>query len=81
VVINGKSCVLALPRDNITFHLMFIKPFNVLNVKIKVNLLELECNNQGIKSKDIIVINISFIIPLKRDKGYPRKYVNIIIFL
>jgi hypothetical protein len=62
-------------------HLTFIKPFNVLDIKIKVNSLKPERNNQGIKSKDIIVINTLLVIPLKYNKGYPYKYINITIFL
>jgi hypothetical protein len=81
VTINDKSCILALPRDNITFRLTSIKPFNVLNVKIEIDLLKLKCNNQGIESKDTIVINTLLAIPLKYNKSCPYKYINIIIFL
>jgi hypothetical protein len=65
-----------------TFRSMFVKPFNVLDVEIEVNPLELECNNQETESeKGIIVINTSPAIPLKHGKGRPCKYTDIIIFL
>jgi hypothetical protein len=60
---------------------MSVKPFNMLDIKIEVDPLEPERNNQGTEGKDIIVINTLPVIPLKRDKGCPRKYVNITIFL
>jgi len=65
-----------------TFRLMSVKPFNVLDVKIKADPLKPERNNQEIDNKeDIIVINTSPVTPLKRDKGRPRKNVNVTVFL
>jgi hypothetical protein len=81
MAIDGESCILALPCGNMTFHLTSVKPFNVLDVKTKVNLLEPEYNNQGTKGKDIIIINTLPTIPLKYNRGYPYKYTNITIFL
>jgi hypothetical protein len=74
--------MLALPRDNTTFHSTSIKPFNILDVEIEVNPLELECNNQEIKGEEgTIIINTSLVIPLKHSKGHPCKYANVTMFL
>ncbi len=81
MAIDGESCVLALPYNNMIFRLMSVKPFNILDIKTKVNPLELEYNNQGTKGKDIIIINTLPTIPLKYNRGYPYKYTNITIFL
>jgi hypothetical protein len=52
------------------FRSTFVKPFNVLDVEIEVDPLELEHNNQETESKeDIIVINTSPVTPPKRGKG------------
>ena len=70
MAINGESCILALPRGNTTFYSMFIKPFNILDIEVKIDPLELECNSQEIEGKeDIIVINTLPIVFLKHDKG------------
>ncbi len=45
MAINSKSYILVLPRGNIIFYLISIKPFNILDIKTKVNLLKLEYNN------------------------------------
>ena len=82
MAINRDSCILALSRGNMTFHLIFIKPFNVLDIEIEVNPLELEYNSQETKSKEsIIIINTSLTVFLKYSKGRSRKNINIIIFL
>jgi hypothetical protein len=81
VAIDGESYILALPRGNTTFRSMSVKPFNVPDVKTEVNLLEPECNNQGTEGEDIIVVNTSPAIPLKRGRGRPCKYANVTIFL
>jgi hypothetical protein len=62
--------MLALPRGNTTFRSTSVKPFNVLNVEIEVDPLELERNNQETESEeDIIVIDTSPVTPLKRGRG------------
>jgi hypothetical protein len=82
VAINGESCVLALPRDNMTFRLTSVKPFNVLDVEIEADPLKPERNSQEIDSEeDIIVVNTSPVTLLKRNKGRPRKNVNVTVFL
>ena len=69
IVINGKSYILVLLYGNIIFHLISVKSFNIPDIEIKINLLELEYNSQETKSKkDIIIINTLFIIPLKYNK-------------
>ncbi len=60
---NSESCVLALPYSNITFRLISIKPFNVLNNQTEVKYPEPEHNGQEIKDEDIIVINTLPAIP------------------
>jgi hypothetical protein len=82
VAINGESCVLALPRGNITFRLTSVKPFNVPDVEVEVDPLELERNSQETEDKeDIIVVNTSPIVPLKRGRGRPRKNADVIVLL
>jgi hypothetical protein len=62
--------MLILPRGNMTFRLTFIKPFNMLDIEIEVDPLELEYNNQEIESEeDIIVIDTSLTTLLKYSKG------------
>ena len=45
MIINNESYILILPRGNIIFYLIFIKFFNILNIEIKINPLELKYNN------------------------------------
>jgi hypothetical protein len=53
-----------------TFHSTSVKPFNVPDVKIEVDPLEPERNNQETESEeDIIVIDTSLATSLKRGKG------------
>ena len=48
---------------------MFIKSFNILNIKVEINPFKLEYNSQETESeKDIIIINTLFIISLKYNK-------------
>jgi hypothetical protein len=82
VVIEGESCVLALPHSNTTFRLTSVKPFYIGDIKVsskgpKDN-SEYYSNSEG---------NIGIIpptippIPLKYNRGRPYKNPNIIVFL
>jgi len=62
VIINGKSYILVLPYSNMTFRLMFIKPFNVLDDQIEVKYLKPERNGQEVKEENIIIINTLLVI-------------------
>jgi hypothetical protein len=46
-----------------TFHLMSIKPFNVLDNSIEVEYLKLKRNGQEVKDEDIIAVNTLLVIP------------------
>jgi hypothetical protein len=82
VAINGKSCVLALPRGNITFHSTSVKPFNVPDIEAEIDPLEPEYNSQETEGEeDIIVIDTSPTVPPKRDRGRSRKNANITVLL
>jgi hypothetical protein len=82
VTIDGESCVLALPRGNTTFRSTSVKPFNVPDVEIEVDPLELERNNQETEGEeDIIVIDTSPAAPPKRGRGRPRKNADVTVFL
>jgi hypothetical protein len=72
---------LALPRGNTMFRLTLIKPFYMPNKSIiKTDLLEPpDQNNQEPEGKDSITINTSPII--KHNKGRPRKYADVTLFL
>ena len=82
MAINGKSYILVLPRGNMIFYLMFVKPFNVPDIEVKINPLEPEYNSQETESKEnIIVIDTSPIIPPKCSRGRSRKNANITVLL
>jgi hypothetical protein len=64
------------------FRLIFVKHFNIPDIKTEVDPLEPECNSQETESEeDIIIIDISPIVPLKCNRGRPCKNANIIILL
>jgi hypothetical protein len=89
VVIEGESYVLALLYSNITFHLTFIKPFYIGDIKASSNspkynpeyYIEGEDDGEGNSSVGIIPPTISTNISLKRGRGQPYKNPNIIVFL
>jgi hypothetical protein len=82
VVIEGESCVLALPRGNITFHLTSIKPFHVGDIKAssKGPKDNPKYYSEGEGDAGIIPPIISP-IPLKYSRGRPYKNPNIMVFL
>jgi hypothetical protein len=81
VAIEGESCVLALPRGNVTFRLTSVKPFYIGDIKAGSNSPEYdpeyysegegegEGDSEGNSGAGIIPPTISTNIPLKRDKG------------
>jgi hypothetical protein len=77
VVIEEKSCVLALLYSNVTFHLTSIKPFYIGDIKAGSNSpkhdpeyhIEGEDNSEGNGGVGIIPPTISTNIPLKRGRG------------
>ena len=61
---------------------MFIKPFNIPDIKAEVNLLEPEYNSQKTEDKEnIIIIDTLPIVPPKYNRGRSRKNANITILL
>jgi hypothetical protein len=91
VAIEGESCVLALPRGNVTFRLTSIKPFYVGDIKASSNSPkhdpeyyvegEGEGDGEGDGGVGMIPPVISTNIPLKRGRGRPRKNPDVIVFL
>jgi hypothetical protein len=61
-----------------TFRLTSIKPFYEPHELVKAKPERIIQDNV---KEDTIVINTLPVIPLKRDKGRPRKYLNVSIFL
>jgi len=86
---EGESCVLALPRGNVTFRLTSIKPFHVGDIEAGSNgpkhdpeyHVKGEDDGEGDGGTGIIPPAISTNIPLKRGRGQPRKNPNITVFL
>ena len=82
MVINGKSCILALPYSNTIFHLISVKSFNVSDIEAEIDPLESEYNSQETEGKEnIIIIDTLSIISPKRDRDRSRKNANITILL
>ena len=80
MTINNESCILVLSRNNITFRLISVKPFNIPDIETEIDPLELEYNSQEIEGKkDIIVIDTSPTIPSKCNRCRPRKNANVTI--
>jgi hypothetical protein len=82
VVIEGESCVLALPRGNTTFRLTSVKPFHVGDIKVssKGPKDNPKYHGEGEGNAGIIPPTIPPIL-LKRGRGRPRKNPNITVFL
>jgi hypothetical protein len=82
VAIEGESCVLALLYGNTTFRLTSIKPFHVGDIKVssKGPKDDPEYYSEG-EGNTGIIPPIILPIPLKRDRGIPRKNPNVIVFL
>jgi hypothetical protein len=78
LAINDKSYILALLHGNMTFYLTSIKPFYKLHELIKAKPERIIQDNV---KEDIIIINTLPVTSLKRNKGRPRKYLNVFIFL
>ena len=65
-----------------TFRLISVKPFNILDIEVEIDPLEPEYNSQETEDKkDIIIIDTLPIIPPKCNRGRPYKNANIIILL
>jgi hypothetical protein len=82
VVMEGESCVLALPRGNTTFRLTSIKPFHVGDIKAssKGPKDDPKYHGEGEGDAGMIPPAISP-IPPKRGRGRPRKNPNVMVFL
>ena len=82
MVIEGESCVLALLHGNTTFRLTSVKPFYIGDIKVssKGPKDDPEYYSEGEDNAGIIP-PIILPIPLKRNRGKPRKNPNIIVFL
>jgi hypothetical protein len=61
-----------------TFRLTFIKPFYELHEPVKAKPERIVQDNV---KEDIIVVNTLPVTLPKRDKGRPRKYLNVSVFL
>ena len=84
MVIERKSCVLALLRGNTTFRLTSVKPFYVGDIEISSKGPK---NNPEYHGKGNSEGNTGMIPPaippilLKHNRGRPRKNPNITVFL
>ena len=82
VAINGESCVLALPRGNMIFRLISVKPFNIPEVEAEINPLESERNSQETEGEEnIIIIDIPPTVPPKCGRGQSRKNADVTVLL
>ena len=80
MVINDENCILKLPYNNTTFHLTFIKPFYILDIKlVDIKYYKLKCD---IKTDNTIIVDtFKPINTSKCDKGQLYKAFDINIFL
>jgi hypothetical protein len=82
VVIEGESCVLALPRGNTTFYSTSIKLFYVGDIKVSSKGPKDDPKYYGEGEGDVGMIPPTILpIPLKRSRGRPYKNPNMIVFL
>jgi hypothetical protein len=91
VAIEGESCILALPRGNITFRLTSVKPFYVGDIKAGSNSPKYDPeyhgkgkgkgDGEGNSGVGMIPPAISTNIPLKHSRGRPYKNPNVTVFL
>ena len=87
VTVNGESCILTLPRDNITFRSIYMKPFYITNKQANIIIPKTTRNGEEGENKNIIIINIPLtklsltLILKKRNRDYSRKNPDIIIYL
>ena len=82
MVIEGESCVLALPRGNTTFRLTSVKPFHVGDIEVGSEGPEDDPEYYSEGEGDTgIIPPIILLISLKHSRGKPRKNPDIIVFL
>jgi hypothetical protein len=82
VVIEGESCVLALPHGNTTFRLTSVKPFYIGDIKASSKGPKDDPKYHGEGEGDVGMIPPTIpLIPLKYNRGRPRKNPNITVFL
>jgi hypothetical protein len=82
VVIEGESCILALPRGNTTFRLTSVKPFHVGDIKASSKGPKDDPKYHGEGEGDVGIIPPAILpIPPKCGRGRPRKNPNITVFL
>jgi hypothetical protein len=82
VVIEGESCILALPRGNTTFRLTSIKPFYIGDIKASSKGPKDDPKYYGEGEGDIGIIPPTILpILLKHSRGRPYKNPNITVFL
>jgi hypothetical protein len=82
VVIEGESCVLALPHGNTTFHLTSVKPFHIGDIKASSKGPKDNPEYYSEGEGDVGIIPPAILpIPLKRGRGRPCKNPNITVFL
>jgi len=80
VVIEGESCILALPHGNTTFRLTSVKPFYIGDIKASSKGPKDNPEYNGEGDAGVIPPTIPPIL-LKRSRGRPRKNPDVIVFL
>jgi hypothetical protein len=82
VVMEGESCVLALPHGNTTFRLTSVKPFHVGDIKVSSEGPEDDPEYYGEDEGNAGMIPLIIPpIPPKRGRGRPYKNPDMTVFL
>jgi hypothetical protein len=79
VAIKGKSCILALPHNNITFYVTFIKLYFTPIAQIEGIKVKLASKTSKEPTSELSKELMPLLV--KRGKGQPRKNPYITIFL
>ena len=80
MAIKGKSCILVLFYNNITFYITFIKLYFTLILVTQIEAMQVKFTSKG-HAIDKVAGEELVTLLVKRGRGRPRKNPNITIFL